>query len=139
MDTLSKLLAEPGPKHRSPAANGKGWLVGLDRRSAQFRRLRDVMRGLLIDIPQPTERHLQIARRAATLAIICEDLDRQVVQGQAIDTALYSTASNTLRRLLLDLGLDQREDYISQYDHLTLEDVKAEAERRGLPTKIFED
>lgn len=124
MTNIEKLLATPDKYNRSAQGNGSNWLRGLDKRSAGFRRLRDLMRGFLADLGNVSERQIQIARRAATLAMLCEELDRKAAEGQQIDMNLYSTASNTLRRLLIDLGLEQREG--STYcDRRSDEEVKA--------------
>ena len=55
-----------------------------------------------------TAPQLAIIRRAAALAVWCEQAEAGQARGDDLDIAAYSTASNTLRRLLTDLGLERR-------------------------------
>ena len=50
----------------------------------------------------------QIARRAAFLATWCEQRETELASGIDIDIAAFTTACNTLRRLLADIGLERR-------------------------------
>ena len=89
--------------------NGSEVLAGVDGRSATFRRYRDILASLCSDMGgDPSEAQLQIARRASSLAVWCEEQDAAAVNGQPFDIAAYTTASNSLRRLLADLGLERR-------------------------------
>ena len=49
-----------------------------------------------------------IARRAATLAVWCEDAESSMARGEDIDISEFTTATNALRRLLSDLGLERK-------------------------------
>lgn len=49
------------------------------------------------------QRHL--ARRAAALVVSCEKAEMALANGGEFDIQGYATASNSLRRLLTDLGL----------------------------------
>jgi hypothetical protein len=49
-----------------------------------------------------------IIRRATQLAVWCEQAEAEAAAGGALDLANYCTATNSLRRLLLDLGLERR-------------------------------
>ena len=43
-----------------------------------------------------------------TLALWCEAAEAEAAGGKELDLATYCTATNTLRRLLLDIGLERR-------------------------------
>lgn len=107
MTASSNAIATPKPQARSRVGNGSALLAGVDGRSATFRRYRDILATLVSDAfaGDPTEAQLQLARRAAALGAWCEDQDAAAANGQPIDIASYTTASNSLRRLLQDIGL----------------------------------
>ena len=50
----------------------------------------------------------QVARRAAALCVSCEQAEAEMVAGGKIDIGEFTTAANSLRRLLSDLGLERR-------------------------------
>lgn len=99
----------PKPQARSRVGNGSAVLAGVDGRSGTFRRYRDILASLISDMGgDPTEAQLQIARRAAALGVWCEEQDAAAANGAALDISAYTTASNSLRRLLADIGLERR-------------------------------
>jgi hypothetical protein len=49
-----------------------------------------------------------VIRRATTLAVWCEQAEADAAGGKPLNIGEYTTATNTLRRLLLDLGLERR-------------------------------
>ena len=109
MPPASPAIDLPKPQARSRVGNGSDVLAGVDGRSATFRRYRDILASLCSDMGgDPSEAQMQIARRAASLSVWCEDQDTKAVNGEPFDIAAYTTASNSLRRLLTDLGLERR-------------------------------
>jgi hypothetical protein len=85
-------------------------LQGVDARSITFRRYREILASLIADMGgDPTEAQSQIARRAASLSIWCEEQDTAAANGTPIDIGAYTTASNSLRRLLESLGLERKQ------------------------------
>lgn len=101
--------ATPKPEARTRVGNGTVVLEGVDGRSVVFRRYREILAQLVADMGgDPSEAQQQIARRAASLAIWCEEQDTAAANGKPIDVAPYTTASNSLRRLLESLGLERR-------------------------------
>ncbi len=106
--TRATRLAKPSA--RSRVSNGKDLFVGgVDGRSAYARRYRDILAQLTSDIGgDPSEAKSIIVRRATQLAVWCEQAEADAAGGMALDLANYCTATNTLRRLLLDLGLERR-------------------------------
>jgi hypothetical protein len=99
----------PKPQQRTRVGNGSVVLNDVDGRSIVFRRYREILASLVSDMGgDPSEAQQQIARRAASLAIWCEQADTDAANGKPIDVAPYTTASNTLRRLLESLGLERK-------------------------------
>jgi hypothetical protein len=98
------------PEARSRVSNGKDlFLDGVDGRSVIARRYRDILAQLTRDIGgDPSEAQSIIIRRATQLAVWCEQAEAEAAGGKPLNIGEYATATNTLRRLLLDLGLERR-------------------------------
>jgi hypothetical protein len=56
----------------------------------------------------PTAPEFHLIRRASALSVWCEAAEVEQASGGELDVASYTTATNTLRRLLSDLGLERR-------------------------------
>ena len=106
----SATVARIKPEARSRISNGSAtFLAGTDGRSALARRWRDIAAQLTTDIGgDPSEAQSLIARRAATLGVWCEQCEAALAQGGTLDIVAFTTATNALRRLLADLGLERR-------------------------------
>jgi hypothetical protein len=98
------------PEARSRISNGSAtFLDGVDGRSVLARRYRDILAQLVSDMGgDPSEAQSLIAKRAATLAVWCELAEAAMAKGEHFDIAEFTTATNALRRLLADLGLERR-------------------------------
>jgi hypothetical protein len=84
-------------------------LDNVDGRSAVARRYRDVLSELISDLGgDPSGAQSAIARRAASLCVVCEQAEAEMLAGGILDLAEFTTAANSLRRLLSDLGLERR-------------------------------
>lgn len=106
-------LAKPSPKSRSKLSNGSA-VLNADGRSATARRYRDVLAELISDLGgDPSGAQTAIARRASALCVVCEQAEAEMVAGGVLDLAEFTTAANSLRRLLSDLGLERRARDIS--------------------------
>ena len=104
-----KAIASAKPAARSRVGNGRAILPDVDGRSSEMRRYRDILAQLVADMGgDPSEAQTIIARRAATLAVWCEGCEAAMANGGELDIAAFTTASNALRRLLADLGLERR-------------------------------
>jgi hypothetical protein len=85
------------------------FLEGVDGRSVLARRYRDILASLVSDMGgDPSEAQNLIARRASTLAVWCELAEAGMAKGDYLDIAEFTTATNALRRLLADIGLERR-------------------------------
>ncbi|MEQ8228604.1 MAG: hypothetical protein RIA64_11015 [Rhodospirillales bacterium] len=101
----SNQVTSISPMNRSRVSNGTDILAGIDGRSAVARRYRDIIQEISTDLGgELTETQLQIARRAASLAIWCESQESMMANGGELNISEFTTATNALRRLLADLG-----------------------------------
>ena len=101
-------LEKPPSKTRSRISNGSAVLAA-DGRSATARRYRDVLAELISDLGgDPSGAQTAIARRASALCVVCEQAEAEMVAGGVLDLAEFTTAANSLRRLLSDLGLERK-------------------------------
>jgi hypothetical protein len=108
---------------RTRVGTGSAMLAGVDGRSHGGRRYREVCADLVQhlggDATAPQE---AIIRRAAALIIWLEAQETAQATTGDLDIASYSSATNVLRRLLSDLGLQRKtrdvtpslSDYITQ-------------------------
>jgi hypothetical protein len=95
------------PAVRSRITNGSVVLYGVNGRSREVRRYRDVLDGLLSQLGrEPSASDLIFAREAAGLAVWLEQHASARLRGES--TRDTTTATNALRRLLADLGLSSR-------------------------------
>jgi hypothetical protein len=95
-------------KARSRLTNGKDIVAGLDQRSAEYRRFRDILCQIIADLggaEQLSEGQRQLARRCATIAIECERMESQSVAGKKIDLEVYGALTDRLGRAFQRLGL----------------------------------
>jgi hypothetical protein len=83
-------------------------LEGVDNRSHTARRYREINALISRDISPDadlTEAQKQLIRSAAGLVVLRERLDVLAVNGEKIDAGEYCAVSNTLRRVLVTIGL----------------------------------
>ena len=99
-------LTPPPVNNRSKVGNGSKLLAGVDGRSTIARRFREIAAELMADRGGVvSEGQRAIIARAATLSVWLEDQETKLANGEEFDVGPYTTAVNTLRRLLADLGL----------------------------------
>jgi hypothetical protein len=114
MQQGSSTITETKPTARSAVTNGSVVLPGVDGRSTWVRRLRDLIALHVADLGGEdtiSEAERSIVRRAATLTVELERLEAKFAtagQAEAGELALYTTTSNTLKRLLEAVGLRRR-------------------------------
>jgi len=98
-------------KGRSRASNGATFLKSIPggQNNALGRRYRDILADLESDLggDLPAAK-MMVCRRAATLAVWCEMAEAEMALNRDIDISEYTTATNALRRLLQDIGLERR-------------------------------
>jgi hypothetical protein len=103
----------PGGTHRvrrSAVTNGKRLHVVRPGDTAWARRFRDVLDQIGCDLGGPeglSEAQRQLARRAATISIMCEKLEGEAATGAKIDLNIYGMLTDRLGRCLQRLGLER--------------------------------
>ena len=109
--------ADPAPverrssKQRSRMTNGTALLPDIDGRSAIARRFKDITSGILADqggADQCSEGRLQLVRRFAAAAVLAEQLESRLANGEQIDIQKHALLCSTLTRLAQRIGIDRR-------------------------------
>jgi hypothetical protein len=109
MPETRRQIARPKPQAATRMGTQGTIMQGVDMRTHGGRRFR----GLVADLAHhlnddPTPPQLALIRRAAALSVWCEQQEAAQASGGDLDIAAYSSAANTLRRLLSDLGIERR-------------------------------
>lgn len=102
--------APRAPTARSRVTNGRDVLPGIDGRSPIARRYRDIIAQVALDqggAERMSEARVQLCRRFAGLAVLAEDAEARMVNGQAIDIVEYSQLTSTLTRVVARLGINR--------------------------------
>ena len=120
MPTTSINITKPKPEGSTRVGTKGTILQGVDMRTHGGRRFKELCADLVDHLcSDPTAPQLAIIRRAAALAVWCEQAEAEQAQGGDFDVASYTTAANTMRRLLADLGLERRaKDVTSLSDYI---------------------
>jgi hypothetical protein len=109
MPTDSAPIAQPKPQAATRMGTGNTALAGVDMRTQGGRRYKELCADLVHHLAgDPTAPQLAIIRRAAALAVWCEGQEAAQASGGDFDVQAFTTAANSLRRLLTDLGLERR-------------------------------
>jgi hypothetical protein len=91
-------------------SNGKRLFVVRPGDTAWARRFRDVLNQIIADLSGPeglSEGQRQLARRVATISIMCERLEGEAAAGRDIDLEVYGTLTDRLGRAFQRLGLER--------------------------------
>ena len=119
--------AEPAPlegrsrKQRSRMTNGTVLLPDVDGRSAIARRFKDITRGILADqggADQCSECRLQLVRRFAAAAVLAEQMESRLANGEQIDIQEHALLCSTLTRLAQRIGIERRARDVTPPDPL---------------------
>ena len=106
---MARKATVPKPQAGTSVGNGKDILPGVDGRSVAMRRYKEILGQLVRDMGgDPSEAKSIIAKRSATLAVWCENAEADMANGLPIDIGEFTTATNALRRLLTDIGLERK-------------------------------
>jgi hypothetical protein len=95
---------------KSRVSNGRDVLPGVDGRSLIARRYYDICSAVLIDQGGEdacSESRKQLIRRFAAAAVLAEQMEAKLANGEAIDIAQHSTLSSTMVRLSSRIGIDR--------------------------------
>jgi len=84
-------------------------LGDIDARTAAFRRFKELVASYTSDLGGDlTTAQSAIIQRAVSLQVWLEDAEAAYAKSGQLDIATYTTASNALRRLLADIGLERK-------------------------------
>lgn len=96
------------PDVRSKVTNGSKLLTDVDGRSAPARRYRDLYQLITSDVggaDSISTARQELCRRAAGLAVLCEQIEADVVRQRSVDSEDYVRLINGLSRVLKLIGL----------------------------------
>ena len=117
-----KLKLRDKKKHgRSRITNAKQLLLDpskIDGRSALYRRYRDVANAILADqggIDQCSESRKHLIRRFAAAAVLSEQIETQIVNGEQVDITAFAQLSSTLVRITNHLGLERIPKMVNRF------------------------
>jgi hypothetical protein len=121
-------------RQRSKITNGHAAVLpGVDGRSAKSRRFKDIASQIIADqagLSECSEARLQLIRRFAASAVLAEELEARLANGEEIDVQEHSLLCSTLTRLAARIGIDRRSKLIgstlSDYLHMPAETEDAE-------------
>ena len=110
----------PSIPNRTRKGLGKDVLAGIDGRTGPARRFREIVAQMASDLGgDPSQGQAAIMERAATLIVWCEGEEAARARGESFDIASFTTATNALRRLLVDLGLERKARDVTPADLTT--------------------
>jgi hypothetical protein len=95
---------------RTRISNGRDVLPDVDGRSIIARRYRDIAKAIFVDqsgADQCSEARKQLIRRFAAAAVLAEQLESRLANGEQIDIQEHATLSSTLVRLAQRIGIDR--------------------------------
>ena len=107
---LTKPAGPRKPEARSRVSNGADVLPGVDGRSIIARRYRDIIAAIEIDqggADHMSEARAQLIRRFAAAAVLAEQMEARLANGEQIDIAEHATLSSTLVRLAQRIGINR--------------------------------
>lgn len=97
-------------KARSRVSNGRDVLPGIDGRSLIARRYRDIANAILVDQAGEelcSEARKQLIRRFAAAAVLAEQMESKLANGEQINIQEHAVLSSTLVRLAAKIGIDR--------------------------------
>ena len=95
---------------RSRISNGRELLPDVDGRSVIARRYRDITTAILVDqggADRCSESRMQLIRRFAAAAVLAEQMESKLANGELIDINQHATLSSTLVRLAAKIGINR--------------------------------
>jgi hypothetical protein len=110
MVTQGRPLADKPLVARSRITNHRDLLPDVDGRSPQARRYRDILSAVLSDqggLDRMAEARVQLVRRFAACAVLAENMESRMVNGETLDIGEYSTLTSTLVRVGQRIGINR--------------------------------
>lgn len=91
-------------------SNGKEILPGIDQRSQVARRYHDIASAIAVDqggADRLSETRLQLVRRFAAAAVLAEQMEARLANGEQIPITEHALLSSTLCRLAQRIGINR--------------------------------
>jgi hypothetical protein len=103
-------IVRRSPFVRSRVGNGKALLAGIDTHSREYREYATIVSDLVEHLgSDPSVVEHALAEETASLIYWCRRARLALLTGsEEFNVQLYTTASNSLRRLLADIGQERR-------------------------------
>jgi len=104
----SQAIADRPSRLRSRVTNGSKMVAGLDGRSAEARRYRDLAMSFTDDLGgagKLTEAQRTLIAQAATLQVQAERVQAAVLKGELVDVEQLTRLANASMRILSRLGI----------------------------------
>jgi hypothetical protein len=108
-------------KQRSRMTNGTALLPDVDGRSAIARRFKDISSAILADqggAERCSESRRQLVRRFAATAVLAEQMESRLANGEQIDIQEHALLCSTLTRLAQRIGIERRARDVTPPDPL---------------------
>jgi hypothetical protein len=103
MQHVRRPITRTSPTNRSKLTNGTGLLAGVDSRSTEARRYRDLVCIFAAEFNIQTDADLARVETAAALKFQLEALTSTLVRGERVDQGEMARLSTELRHVLSDL------------------------------------
>jgi len=119
---------------RSRVTNGADVLPNVDGRSLVARRYRDVSLAIVADqggLSECSESRLQLIRRFAAAAVLAEQMEARLANGEQIDISEHALLCSTLARLASRIGIDRRAKPVPDLREYLRERYPADRDRIG--------
>jgi hypothetical protein len=104
-------IAPRAPELRSRITNHRDLLPGVNGRSAEARRFRDLVSSYVSDmggLDLCSEIKIGLLRRLAAATVAAERLEARMINGEAVDIGQLCTLASTTVRLASRVGLERR-------------------------------
>jgi hypothetical protein len=91
-------------------SNGREVLPDVDGRSTVARRYRDISGAIVADqggINQCSESRLQLIRRFAAAAVLAEQMESRLANGEEVDIAEHALLTSTMVRVAQRIGINR--------------------------------
>lgn len=111
MEHFSPTETRKKPTARSRVTNGMELLPGIDGRSAIARRYRDIASAILADqggAEACSESRQQLVRRFSAAAVLAEQMEARLANGEQISVQEHALLTSSLVRLAGRIGIDRR-------------------------------
>ena len=135
-EAKSKPFSRRKSTARSAISNGKDVLPHTDGRSAIARRFYDIQSAVAAEqggAEQISEARLQLIRRFAASAVLAEEMEGRLANGEQIDVTQHALLVSSLVRVANKIGIDRiprdvlsLETYLQKYADINKQEVRGD-------------